>query len=89
MGGYHRTTAPPSGHSVIHKMRPFYRPPSTLAFVAVVSISGSENGKWRLKIGHAKSHIRHQSVGLMYVRTHFYFFKVWALVGCFPHRNPA
>lgn len=41
---------PPAGHSVIHKMRPFYRPPPTLAFVAAVSISGSENGKWRLRV---------------------------------------
>lgn len=32
-GGYQRTIGPPAGHSVIHKMRPFYRPPSTLAFM--------------------------------------------------------
>lgn len=35
-GGYQRTTGPPAGHSVIHKMRLFYRPPSTLAFLSLL-----------------------------------------------------
>lgn len=32
---------PPAGHSVIHKMRPFYSPPSTLAFMLL----------WRSSVG--------------------------------------
>lgn len=46
-GGYQRTTGPPAGHSVIHKMRPFYRPPSTLAFLWLLCPSAEvkmENG---------------------------------------------
>ncbi len=38
-GGEQRTTGPPAGHSVIQKMRPFYRPPSALAFLLLLCSS--------------------------------------------------
>lgn len=50
--GVTRTTGPPAGHSVIHKMRPFYRPPSTLAFLLLLFPSVEE--KTEIKSGHAK-----------------------------------